>query len=61
MSYEFRIYECTLTMTFEDIEGKTLFTLHHVGSPTAEERDKHEAGTKIFSGRLDSYLAGVRR
>lgn len=55
------VYECTLTMTLESVDGKTLFTLHHVGFPTAEERDKHQGGTKIFSGRLESYLARARR
>lgn len=48
-------------MTFEAMDGKTLLTLHHTGFPTEEERDKHQGGTKIFTGRLDAYLARARR
>lgn len=55
------VYQCTLTITLEDQAGKTLYTLHHTGFPTVEERDKHEAGTKSFSGRLERYLARVKR
>ncbi len=55
------VYECTLTMTFEDAEGKTKYTLHHTGFPTAEERDKHEGGTNIFLDRLTRYVCGVGR
>jgi len=54
------VYECTLTMTFEDADGKTRYTLHHTGFPTAEERDKHERGTRIFTDRLTAYLARQR-
>jgi glutathione S-transferase len=53
-------YECTLTMTFEDEDGKTSYTLHHTGFPTVEERDRHERGTGVFCDRLAKYLAGQR-
>ena len=53
-------YECTLTMTFADEDGKTRYTLHHTGFPTAEERDRHERGTGIFTDRLTRYLASRR-
>ena len=55
------VYECTLTMTFEDADGKTRYTLHHTGFPTVEERDKHERGTTIFLDRLERYVCGVGR
>ena len=55
------VYECTLTMTFEDADGKTAYTLHHEGFPTADERDKHERGTGIFLNRLERYVARARR
>jgi uncharacterized protein YndB with AHSA1/START domain len=53
-------YECTLTMTFTDENGKTRYTLHHEGFPTLEERDRHEGGTRIFCERLAKYLVGQR-
>jgi uncharacterized protein YndB with AHSA1/START domain len=52
-------YECTLTVTFEDRDGKTLFTLHHAGFPTAEERDKHQRGTGVFLDRLEGFVSAL--
>jgi uncharacterized protein YndB with AHSA1/START domain len=42
------VYECVLTITLDERDGKTFYTLHHVGFPTADERDKHERGTMLF-------------
>ena len=53
-------YECILTFTFEDRDGKTSLRLHHTGFPTDEERVKHEGGTRIFMDRLTAYIAGQR-
>jgi len=50
-------YECTLTVTFEDRDGKTFYTLHHTGFPTAEERDKHQRGTGVFLDRLEGFVS----
>src|SRR5439155_8503084 len=54
-------YECVLTMTFEDRDGKTLYRLHHTGFPTEEERDKHERGTGVFLERLERYVTHALR
>ena len=51
------VYECTLTITLEERDGKTLFTLVHEGFPTEAERDKHERGTGIFLDRLTRYVS----
>lgn len=50
------VYECTLTITLEDRDGKTLFTLVHEGFPTPDERDKHQRGTGIFLDRLQRFV-----
>ena len=52
------VYECLLTFSFEEQEGKTFLTLHHTGFPTAEERDKHQRGTGIFLDRLERFVTG---
>lgn len=54
-------YECTLTVTFEDKDGKTLYRLHHTGFPTEAELNKHRAGTLLFLDRLAAYLGGLVR
>jgi glutathione S-transferase len=53
-------YECVLSFTFEDRDGKTLLRLRHTGFPTDEERSRHERGTQIFLDRLGGYLASPR-
>jgi uncharacterized protein YndB with AHSA1/START domain len=53
-------YECTLTITLTAQDGKTLFALHHTGFPSAEERDRHERGTRIFLDRLGRFVIRQR-
>jgi uncharacterized protein YndB with AHSA1/START domain len=50
-------YECVLTFTLAEKDGKTLLALHHQGFPTAEERDRHERGTGIFLDRMSRFLS----
>jgi uncharacterized protein YndB with AHSA1/START domain len=54
------VYECTLTMTLTERDGKTLLVLHHTGFPTAAERDKHERGTEIFLDRLNAFVSRAK-
>ncbi len=51
------VYECRLTFEFTRVADTTHVTLHHVGFPTAEERDMHERGTGIFFDRLTRYVS----
>lgn len=50
-------YECVLTFTLEEEDGKTRLVLHHQGFPTAAERDRHERGTGVFLHRMSRFLS----
>ncbi|MFZ1686455.1 MAG: SRPBCC domain-containing protein [Flavobacteriales bacterium] len=49
-----------VTLTFEDLGGKTKFTLHHALFVTADHRDEHEGGWSECIDRLASFLHTVR-
>lgn len=48
--------ELTVTVTFEEEDGKTKLTLQHQGFPNQENRDLAEAGWKESLNKLDIYL-----
>jgi uncharacterized protein YndB with AHSA1/START domain len=51
--------ETILTVTFEDVEGKTRLTLHQGGFETVAARDEHQFGYLSTLERLARYLATV--
>jgi len=46
-----------LTLTFEEVEGKTKLTLHQTGFESVSSRDSHRQGYLSTLERLDAYLA----
>ena len=48
--------ELNVTVTFEEVDGKTRFTLQHQGFPDRKNRDLAEAGWKEPLNKLAAYL-----
>ncbi len=48
--------ELNVTVTFEEVDGKTKFTLQHQGFPDRKNRDLAEAGWKESLNKLAKYL-----
>ena len=48
--------ELNVIVTFEEIDGKTKFTLQHQGFPDRKNRDLAEAGWKESLNKLVKYL-----
>jgi uncharacterized protein YndB with AHSA1/START domain len=48
--------ELDVTVTFQEEDGKTKFTLQHVGFPDRKNRDLAEAGWKESLDKLAAYL-----
>ena len=46
-----------VTLTFEDVGGKTKFTLRQTGFENAAERDSHRTGYESTLDKLAEYLA----
>jgi len=46
-----------VTVTFEEREGKTKLTLHHVGIPAGEDREGANQGWSESFDKLAEYLA----
>jgi uncharacterized protein YndB with AHSA1/START domain len=55
MSADFPL-EMLVTVTFEEIEGKTKLTLHHVGIPAGADRDGANAGWNQSLDKLAEAL-----
>jgi uncharacterized protein YndB with AHSA1/START domain/predicted enzyme related to lactoylglutathione lyase len=51
--------ELDVTVTFEEVDGKTRLTLQHQGFPDRENRDLAEAGWKESFNKLDAYLKTI--
>lgn len=49
--------EVKIDLTFEDMEGKTRFTLKHIGVPAGQHADLCEQGWNESFDRLDECLA----
>ncbi len=52
--------ELTVTVTFEEDDGKTKLTLQHQGFPNRENRDLAEAGWNESLNKLDKYLKTIK-
>lgn len=50
--------EMLITVTFEEVDGKTLMTLVHEGFPAGEHRDGANEGWSSSFDKLDTVLAG---
>ncbi|HEX5096496.1 MAG TPA: SRPBCC domain-containing protein [Acidimicrobiia bacterium] len=48
--------DTTVTVEFEDVEGKTRLVLEHVGFPSTEARDGARGGWPGFIDRLERYV-----
>jgi uncharacterized protein YndB with AHSA1/START domain len=48
--------ELLITVTFEELDGKTLFTLRHAGIPAGQMRELTEAGWNQSFDKLDKVL-----
>lgn len=53
-------FETVVAITFEDQDGKTLFTLVQTGFPSTDERDAHQGGWPGFIDRLERVVVGRR-
>lgn len=51
--------ETLVTITFEDLGGKTLMTFRQEVFDTVENRDGHRGGWSSAFDRLDDYLAAI--
>jgi uncharacterized protein YndB with AHSA1/START domain len=51
--------EMLITVTFEEHEGKTKLTLHHVGIPAGADREGAHQGWSESFDKLAEYLAQV--
>jgi len=49
--------ESLVTITFEEHDGQTIFTLHHEGIPPGENRDMCIEGWNQSFDKLEEYLA----
>jgi uncharacterized protein YndB with AHSA1/START domain len=49
--------EMLVTVTFEDLDGKTRMTLRHAGLPTGEMSDGAGVGWNESFDKLEAYLA----
>jgi uncharacterized protein YndB with AHSA1/START domain len=52
-----RTIDSTITITFEDQDGKTLLTIVQSGFETAEDRDSFESGAPEFLDALQKVVA----
>ncbi|MEO8588285.1 MAG: SRPBCC family protein [Flavobacteriales bacterium] len=50
-----------VTLTFEEQDGKTVFTLHHALFDTPEFRDEHEGGWSECMDRLGAFVSTIDR
>ena len=53
--------EMLLTMTFEDDEGKTKLTLHHIGIPSGADRDGARTGWAESLDKLAELLTKLKK
>ena len=53
--------ELLVTVTFEEIQGKTKLTLQHAGFPPGEHGDQASAGWNESLDKLAETLAQLRR
>ena len=49
-----------VTLTFEDLDGRTKFTMHHAFFNTTSHRDEHNGGWSECNDRLATFLDHYR-
>ncbi|HXN86875.1 MAG TPA: SRPBCC domain-containing protein [Candidatus Binataceae bacterium] len=54
-------HETLITLTFEDVGGKTKLTLYQTGFESVTSRDQHHGGWSSNLDKLADYLATARR
>ena len=53
---EWTVPDSTVTLTFEDVDGGTKVTLHHVGFPNEDARNGHEGGWTAILSALEQAV-----